>query len=111
MAATEFSVAAGATVEIPVNIARQLGFAEEIEVFVEGLPEGTTCPPVRSQPGDDTAKAVKLKLAAGPAPFNGTLQIKGKSTTPSAPQHGARTTPTAAQPFSGLPWLTITAGK
>lgn len=58
----------GKSVEIPITVDRQNGLADEIEVRVEGLPEGITAEPVRSLGKGDTAKAVKLVLRGrGPA--------------------------------------------
>ena len=78
--------------DIPVTVTRANGFAEKIEVKVDGLPEGITAEAVVSEPKGATAKAVKLKLTAnGKEPFHGPVWITGKAgglekkaTTPSS---------------------------
>lgn len=58
------SAKVGQESDVVVDIARELGFAAAIEVSVEGLPSGATCPKVVSQHGADTEKKVTLKLKA-----------------------------------------------
>ena len=62
VASDRFSVAAGATVEIPVAISRESGFAEKIEIRTAGLPAGIQSETVVSEAKGDSSKSVKLKL-------------------------------------------------
>jgi hypothetical protein len=111
LSASEYRVAAGQPLEIKVDIARQLDFADEIEVSIANLPEGATCEPVRSKPGDDSGKQVKLTLKAGATLHNGPLQIVGKSLGETASERSAQSSPAVGQPFTAAPWLTITAAQ
>lgn len=67
--------------EVPVAVARLNGFAEEIEVVVEGLPAHVTATPVKSLKEGDSSKAVKLVLtnAAEGAAWSGPIGIRGQS--------------------------------
>jgi hypothetical protein len=67
LAADRFVLTPGKPLEIPVTVVRRNGLAGEIEIRIEGLPEGVTAPPVTAGPA---AKTVSLKLSAatgGPA--------------------------------------------
>lgn len=81
VAADNFVLPADKPLEIPVTIERLAGFKDEIEVSVQGLPEGVTAAPVKSAGEGDTAKSVKLVLTGNPAPFSGPLQIVATSTS------------------------------
>ncbi|NQV27982.1 MAG: pre-peptidase C-terminal domain-containing protein [Rhodopirellula sp.] len=77
--ADAFNATLGTPLEIPVTIARNDGFAEEVMVSVQNLPEGATVEPVKSEAKGDTSKAVKLILKTDDAkPFNGPLRIVGQ---------------------------------
>lgn len=67
--------------EIPVTVARNDGFKEEIEVSITGLPDGVTAAPVKSEAKGDTSKSVTLKLTRGEEtqPFNGVIEIHAKT--------------------------------
>ena len=74
-----FTATPGAPLEIPVTIARNDGFNEEITISAQELPEGATVEPVKSEAKGDTSKAVKLILKTDDAkPFNGPLRIVGQ---------------------------------
>jgi hypothetical protein len=60
--ADNFVLTPGTPLEIPVTIARNDGFAEEVEFTATALPEGVTCEAVKSEAKGDTSKAVTLKL-------------------------------------------------
>ena len=49
--------------EIPITFDRQHGFAEPVDVRVEGLPEGVVFECPRSEKDGETAKSVTLKLS------------------------------------------------
>lgn len=63
--ADAFVVVAGQSVDIPLTITRENGFAEEIVVEPVGLPAGVTCPAVTSSAKGETAKQVTLRVNAG----------------------------------------------
>lgn len=74
-----FKATPGMPLEIPVTIARNDGFKEEVTVSVQDLPEGATVEPVKSEVKGDTSKAVKLILKTDDAkPFNGPVRIVGE---------------------------------
>lgn len=112
VAAASFTLAAAKPLEIPVTVSRVAGFAEEIEIRVDGLPAGVTSEVVKSAAKGATAKTVKLVLKSkdGKA-FSGPLKIRGKSTGDLKRSHlatAAIATPKARTPHL---WLTATAGK
>ena len=73
-----FVATPGTPLEIPVTIARNDGFNEEVTISVKDLPEGATVEPAKSEAKGDTSKAVKLILKTDDAkPFNGPLRIVG----------------------------------
>lgn len=74
-----FKATPGTPLEIPITIARNDGFKEEVTISVQDLPEGATVEPVKSEVKGDTSKAVKLILKTDDAkPFNGPLRIVGQ---------------------------------
>lgn len=79
LAADVFKSTPGTPLEIPITVARNDGFNDEVTVGIEGLPEGAVVEPVKSEAKGDTSKAVKLVLKTDEAkPFNGPIQIIGK---------------------------------
>lgn len=66
--------------EIEVNVDRQEGFADEIQIQLTGLPPGSSAPLAVSKGEGDSAKAVKLLLTPGSEPFSGPIGIVGRST-------------------------------
>ncbi len=64
---TGFVLPADKPLEIPLTITRNDGFAEPLDFKVEGLPEGITAEPVRSEKDGDSSKAVTIKLAGASA--------------------------------------------
>lgn len=80
LAATEYTLGVGKTLELPLTVDRRGSFAEEIAVEVRGLPEGVKVEANTSAAKGDTAKALKLKLSGAKAPFSGPLEIVGRST-------------------------------
>lgn len=80
VAADAFQLGAEKPLEIPVTIARDKGFNEEIDVTVSGLPEGITAEAVVSESKGDSSKKVTLKLERGDIEsFSGPIQITGTS--------------------------------
>ncbi len=106
LAADAFVVAADKTVEIPVTIERQEGFAEEIVIEAVGLPEGVTVETVVSGAKGDTSKAVKLVVKPTKKGISTSFSVVGK-----AGKSGSQRT--AAFPVTGTSrrlrqvWLTV----
>jgi Bacterial pre-peptidase C-terminal domain len=91
----------GKETEIQVKIVRELDFAGEIAIWLEGAPDGVECPTLKSVHGSDTAKSVTLKLKSTVA-FQGPIRIVGK-----LPVEGAQTR--VAETTDDKPlWLSIT---
>lgn len=64
VAADHFALAAGESLEIPVSVNRDGGFAQRLSIRAQGLPDGVEAEEQISEPEGDTAKSVKLKLQA-----------------------------------------------
>ncbi|MBC7855402.1 MAG: PPC domain-containing protein [Pirellulaceae bacterium] len=79
LAAGTFSIVPGKTLEIPLTIDRQNGFAAEIDFTPENLPAGITAAPLKSLPTGDTAKTAKLVLTAAADAKPGMFQLLAKS--------------------------------
>lgn len=102
-----FTLTPGKPLEIPVTIARNDGFSEEVEFTAIDLPEGVSCESVKSEAKGDTSKTVTLKLTAGEevAASTGNIQIIGR--------YSEGKTVTATADLSGgkvklrKPWLTV----
>ncbi len=78
LTASEFSGQTGSTVEVVVNVERLHGFAEEIEIQIQGLPAAQAASAVSASSGD-SATVVKFALPTGGQPFSGPLQVLGTS--------------------------------
>jgi hypothetical protein len=79
LAADKLVMKSGEDLEIEVTIERIQGFKEEVELTVEGLPDGISCAAVISPGEGDAAKKVTLKFSGSSAPFSGPLKIVGKA--------------------------------
>jgi hypothetical protein len=75
VAAGSFLLEKGKPLEIPVTIARQNGFSEEVIVSAVELPEGITVAEATSTNKGDSAKQVKLKLTAEEGAKAGPIRI------------------------------------
>ena len=92
----------GKETELQVKIDRELDFAGEIAISLEGALAGVECPTLKSIHGSDTAKSVTLKLKSSVA-YQGPLRVVGK-----LPAEGAQSR--FAKTADGKPlWLSITA--
>jgi hypothetical protein len=67
--------------EIPLTINRLVGFKGELEISIQGLPEGVTATPVKSAGDGETAKSAKLIVSGNPAPFSGSIRISATTTS------------------------------
>jgi hypothetical protein len=111
LAAGEFVIAAGKTLEIPVTVDRLAGFKEEIAVSIEGLPAGVTAESAASAGSGATAKAVKVKLTAAAAakPASGAMRIVGA--VGDSASKAATFVPFEGAPVNSAAWLTLTVAK
>jgi len=101
------AISAGALLEIPIAVERRHGFADEITFNVEGLPAGVTQAQVKSLPGDDTAKAVKITLTATEGSRSARVRIIGQSSG-TVPRTHAATAALAGRPARTAElWLTV----
>jgi len=74
--------------EIPVTITRRNGYAEVLDLRVEGLPEGITAECPQSGKDGETSKAVTVKLSgrpADPAAWSGRIRIFATPAAAAAP--------------------------
>ena len=77
LAADHFRVSIGKSLEIPVAIDRDAGYAQRLEISAFGLPAGIAVEKIYSEPKGDSSKAVKLKLSAASdsAAFQGPVEL------------------------------------
>jgi hypothetical protein len=108
LAADHFETPADKTLEIPVTVNRENGFAGDIEISAADLPEGVTAETVVSNSKGDSAKAVKLVLKGGDEPISANIRIVGVSK-----QSDEELSRTATASVNGLTqrtpnvWLTV----
>lgn len=107
--AQAFTLAAGKPLEIPLKIERLQNFKGEIAFKLEGLPPGVELAPVKSLPGDDSAKAVKLTLSGGQEAFSGPIRILGEAPGDAGPivREARAAIPNRGETLADL-WFTIT---
>jgi hypothetical protein len=106
VAADRFTLTPGKPLDIPVTVLRSNGFAGEVEVRVEGLPEGVTATPARSLASGPSAKTVTLQLSGNAVSFSGSVRLVGKA-GPSDSEKAARfALPTFGDTTADL-WLTV----
>ena len=81
LAADQATVKQNEMVEVVVNIDRRNGFAQPLEIAIEGLPEGCTAEVAKSEPKGDSSKSVKLQIkSTREEGWSGPLKIVGRST-------------------------------
>ena len=102
-----FHVEAGKSIDLPVTIVRESGFAGVIELKVEGLPDHVTWEPVVSESKGDSSKSVQLKLtteasASGPFSFRIVGQAQGQDAQDGSEEERKALFPQAAR-FQRLP--------
>jgi hypothetical protein len=104
VATDRFTLTPGKPLEIPVAVERRNNFDRDVEVCIEGLPDGVTGAAVKA--AGPAGKAVSLRLEAKAGPVSAPLRIVGRV----AGQADA--TRTARAPQLGFPpnpslWLTV----
>ena len=100
-----YTASVGKPLEIPLTIDRRSGFEGEIDIRVEGLPEGITASPAKSAAKGESAKSVKLAIT-GASPFAGPIRIVGVSADPLRGAHLAEFSLAGGARSSDL-WLTV----
>jgi hypothetical protein len=106
LATDRFVVRPGKPLDIPITIQRRQGFAQEIELTVEGLPLGITAATVQAGPAA-SAKTVTLRLTAEAMPASTAVRISGKAAGKSAAGQLARATLTGLTATTPSIWLTV----
>lgn len=105
--AESFTVVEGKSIEVPLTIERDAGYAGELEISAVGLPDGVTAAPVKSLPKDATAKAVKLVLKSEKGTYRGPLTLVAKED--GGMVRRVRTPLAGLGTSSAALWLTVTA--
>ena len=77
MASGTYVFKSKAMLEIPLDVIRNHGFAEEISVSAEGLPEGVTAKAIKSLAKGTSAKKIKLIIKGEAKAFSGAIKIIG----------------------------------
>jgi len=120
--AGQYKIVSGASLEIPVKIARADGFALPLRIRADGLPDGVTGAEIVSEPKGDSAKEVKLKLDAAAveavATRHATIRIVASAVPPADAADAAEQTELAEAGYQVRPgfkssklWLTVTDAK
>ena len=107
LAADRFAAAAGKPVEIAVTVERRDGFAEDLDITLEGLPEAVVVKPVVSKMKDGSEKAVKLVVPAGAATWSGPVRVIA---TAGSLQRAGTFAATGESRHDQV-WLTLPGGK
>lgn len=106
-----FTLQAGSTIEVPVEIKRHDGFDGTIEITATALPPGVTAAKAVSEAQGDSAGQVTLKLTTtkdGPR-SSGSFRVIGTTTEPGAFTREVRSEfPRLIPPVPHL-WLTVSA--
>ena len=105
--ADNFVLTPGTPLEIPVTIARNDGFAEEVEFTATGLPEGVSCETVKSEAKGDTSKAVTLKLTTSETVIASTRAIRIVGRWGEAGEVSATADLAGFSIKLATPWLTV----
>lgn len=106
IAATAGTLKADKPLEIPITFERKHGFAESVDVRVEGLPEGVVFECPRSEKDGATAKSVTLKISGlATDAFQGPIRIVAESTESKLIQSVTFTTADETQVAEY--WLTV----
>lgn len=88
VSSSAITIPADKPAEIPVTITRRNGYAEVLDLRVEGLPEGITAECPQSGKDGDTSKTVTVKLSgrpADPAAWSGPIRIFATPAAAAAP--------------------------
>lgn len=94
-AADRHRLTAGNSLEVAVQVQRQHGFDQPLQIVAVDLPEGVSCEPALSAPKGDSAKEVKLTLSAeAAARYQGSIRIIARA--PATDDAAATDEPAAA---------------
>jgi hypothetical protein len=78
LAADMLTLKAGESVDLEVTVNRIQGFKEEIQLTVEGLPDGIEAAAVSSAAAGDSAKKVTVKISGSAEAWSGAIRIIGQ---------------------------------
>ncbi len=106
VATDRITLAPGKPLDIPVTVERRDGFDGEVEVAVEGLPEGVTAAAVKSSGA--AGKSVILRFEAKAGTTFASIQIVGKVTGKTDLR---RTATAVGAPFAPTPHLWLSVSK
>jgi len=95
-------------VEVRLDVIRQHGFAEEITVSVEGLPEGVTAKAVKSLAKGTSATKLKLFIKGEAKAFSGAIKIVGVTADGKKKRLAHYLVPSLNWKRTD-PWLTVTS--
>jgi hypothetical protein len=95
-----------AMLEIPLDVVREHGFAEEISVSAEGLPEGVSAKAVKSLAKGTSAKKIKLVIKGEAKAFSGAIKIVGVTADGKAKRLAHYLVPSLNWKRTD-PWLTV----
>ena len=79
LAADKFDVTSGQAAKVVVNIIRNHGFADTIDVMAEDLPDCVVATTARSKASDGSAKSVTLVIRADGCTHSGPFRVIGRS--------------------------------
>ncbi len=104
VAADQFTITAGVTLEVTVTVERLNGFAQAIELRALDLPDGVECQPVKI---DGAAKTAKLKLSATKDAGSGAFRVEGTAGSIRSARANLAEYGNSTETF----WLTVRAAK
>jgi hypothetical protein len=111
VAADSFVVPVGKPLEIPVTIERLNGYADEVEIVAEGLPDGLAAMPGKSMNSGDSAKTVKLVVTSSATELrSGTFRVIGRGPAGQALRSATVPIPNTSATTADL-WITAPAPK
>lgn len=108
LAAGVFTLTPGTETKVVVAIARENGFAGEIEVTADNLPEGVSATKAASKSGDDSAKSVTIELRAEGSPTaSGSFRVVARPTDGKTPERIAPAKIAGFEAETSRPWLAV----
>jgi hypothetical protein len=107
LSADKFDVISGKKPNIIVNINRNHGFTDTIDVMADDLPDGVTATTARSRQSDASAKTVTLEIRADGCSHPGPIRIVGRSADGKSRPWIARAPIPGFETKTDRPWLTI----
>jgi hypothetical protein len=107
LSADKFDVISGKKTNVVVNIARNQGFTDTIDVLADDLPDGVVATTARSRQSDASARSVTLEIRADGCSHPGPIRIVGRSADGKQRPRIARAQVLGFEAKTDRPWLTI----